>query len=107
MGETKTEMKNTAKPPADLSDAGKKLWKQIFAEIEIDAAGALLLDTLVRSFDRMMEARAAIAKDGCVVVGRYGPKASPWAQIERDAAATLTRCWRLLVPNCKTKRIMA
>ena len=42
------------------------------------------------------QARAAIAKGGAVVDGRYGPKASPWVQIERDATALASRLLRQL-----------
>jgi P27 family predicted phage terminase small subunit len=89
-------MKNAPKPPSDLSDEAKKVWKKIIAEIEIDTAAVLLLDVMMQAWDRMQEARAAIAKDGATVTGRFGLKASPWTAIERDSAATVTRCWRLL-----------
>jgi P27 family predicted phage terminase small subunit len=90
-------MKNTTKPPSHLSEEAKKRWHKIFAEIDVaDTAAVLLLDTLFEQWDRMQEARRAIAKDGATVAGRFGLKASPWVSIERDAAATVTRCWRLL-----------
>jgi P27 family predicted phage terminase small subunit len=89
-------MKNAAKPPAHLSEDAKEKWRKIFAEIEIDTAAVLLLDTMMEAWDRMQQARAAIAKDGATVAGRFGLKASPWISIERDAGATVTRCWRLL-----------
>ena len=85
------------RPPAHLTVEAKKLWQRIFDENEVDEAALLLLNTLCEQWDRMTEARAAIAKDGAVCRDRFGQsKASPWISIERDAAATMTRCWRLL-----------
>ena len=89
-------MKNAPKPPVDLTGDAKKIWKQIFAEIEVDTPAVLLLNLMMASWDRWQQARAAITKDGCTVTGRFGVKASPWMAIERDSAATVTRCWRLL-----------
>jgi P27 family predicted phage terminase small subunit len=86
------------KPPKDLSKEAKALWRQIFSEVELDSAALLLLNLMCQSWDRMAEARAAIAKEGAVIAGRFaGTKvANPWCGIERDSAATVTRAWRLL-----------
>jgi P27 family predicted phage terminase small subunit len=94
-------MTHDPKPPADLSREAKALWARIYAEVDLDSAAVLLLDTLCQQFDRMTAARQLVAKEGMVVeettaAGNKKQRAHPACAIERDAAATMTRCWRLL-----------
>ncbi|HCC58651.1 MAG TPA: hypothetical protein DEQ47_15605 [Solibacterales bacterium] len=90
-------MKSTNQPPAHLTAAGKKLWKKIEAEIELDEPAYLLLQTLVESHDRMHQAREILARDGILVEDRFGvQRAHPCIQIERDSAAALMRAYRYL-----------
>jgi phage terminase small subunit len=86
------------KPPSDLSKEGRALWHQIYDAVELDAAALVLLDTMCQQWDRVQEARRAIAKQGAVVPGRFAGTfvANPWSQIERDSAAAVMRAWRLL-----------
>ena len=93
-------MKKT-KPPRDLSPEGKKLWYRIFASSDMDEPAVILLDSLCRSWDRVQQARAIIARDGPVLIektaaGNEKTRMHPACQIERDAAATMMRAWRLL-----------
>ncbi|HWE52463.1 MAG TPA: phage terminase small subunit P27 family [Bryobacteraceae bacterium] len=85
------------KPPSHLTAAGRKLWKNIAAEIDLDAAAVLLLTTMCESLDRMNQAKRILKREGVVFRDRFGQrKAHPACGIERDSAATMTRCWRLL-----------
>jgi P27 family predicted phage terminase small subunit len=80
-----------------LTVEGKKLWKRIAAEVELDAPALLLLTTLAEQFDTTNEARALLKKEGVVINDRFGQaKRHPACSIELAAIASLTRCWRLL-----------
>lgn len=85
------------KPPAHLSDEAKKLWKSTVENYAIDEQAAMVLQAGLEALDRREQARVAIAKDGAVMLDRWQQaKPSPWVAIERDSAATLCRCFRLL-----------
>lgn len=85
------------KAPGHLTADSQKLWKTILADYEIDSAAETILLTALESLDRRAEARAAIAKDGAVVLDRWGQsKVSPWIAIERDSGLTLMRAFRVL-----------
>ena len=92
-------MKSPAAPaaPKHLTDASKAIWKTIFRDYQIDSAAEMLLVAILEARDRREEARAAIAKDGAVQTDRFGQKKPhPAIAIERDAATTMMRGWRLL-----------
>ena len=85
------------KPPKSLTSAGRRLWREIAEESELDSAAVLLLNTLCEQFDRMNEARAILKRDGITAKDRFGQiKAHPAVSIEVNAIAAMTRCWRLL-----------
>jgi len=94
-------MKNSPKcpkPPSNLSKPGKKLWKSLQAEYDIiDVAGLNYLTTGCRHFDRMEQARIAIAAEGPVIVDRFDQKKPhPSVLIERDSSASMLKCFRAL-----------
>ncbi len=90
-------MSKTTKPPAHLSLESRRLWKRLFEDFEIDSAGEMLLVATLEAKDRRDQARVEIEKTGAVVKDRWGQlKPNPWAGIERDAAATMMKGWRLL-----------
>jgi hypothetical protein len=55
-----------------------------------------LLELAARALDRVSEARAAIARDGAFVVGRFGLKSHPGLIQERNAALLFSRLLRQL-----------
>jgi phage terminase small subunit len=84
-------------PPDHLSPGSKELWNQIVEEYEIDAPASLILVAAFEARDRREEARAALSRDGAVILDRFQrPKGSPWVVIEATAAATLLKCFRAL-----------
>ena len=88
---TKTE------PPKHLTAASRKIWRDIFKDYQIDPAAELILVATLEARDRREEARAQLAKDGSVQTDRFGQKKPhPSIAIERDAAVTMMRGWRLL-----------
>ena len=84
--------------PKGLSAAARGWWRRLLREYAIDdEAGLLLLESALRQFDRAEEARAILAKDGLVLVDRFGQqKAHPAASLERDARAGLLAALRAL-----------
>lgn len=85
------------KAPAHLSTESKRLWKSAFENYSIDDQAEMILLCGLEARDRREQARQAIEKDGAVVLDRFQQqKPSPWVGIERDSAATLARCFRLL-----------
>jgi P27 family predicted phage terminase small subunit len=85
------------KPPNHLSTAAKKTWKIIHDEYVIDAAADVVLATLLEARDRREQARALIEKDGAYTKNRFDEvRVHPAVAVERDSAAIMTRCWRLL-----------
>jgi P27 family predicted phage terminase small subunit len=85
------------KPPSHLTNAGKKLWNDIFAEIEFDAPALLLLQLMCEQYDRLNEARAILAREGITMTDRFGQvKAHPAIAIEVSSVAAIGRAFRLL-----------
>jgi phage terminase small subunit len=92
-------MKSPATPaaPKHLTAASKAIWKTIFGDYQIDSAAELMLVATLEARDRREEARAQLAKDGAIQTDRFGQKKPhPSVAIERDAATTMMRGWRLL-----------
>jgi P27 family predicted phage terminase small subunit len=91
-------MKNSVKPPSDLSKEGKAKWKKLQSEYGItDEAGMTYLTAGCRFYDRMRQAQATLALEGMTQTDRFGQvKPHPCAIIERDAAASMLRCFKAL-----------
>jgi P27 family predicted phage terminase small subunit len=94
-------MRTNDKPPKDLSREARDLWRRIHDEMEVDAPALLLLDSVCQQFDRMMQARKILAKQGIIVedktaAGLTRLRAHPACTIEASAAAAMMRAWRLL-----------
>ena len=51
------------KPPRHLGKSAKALWRSIGADMDLDAAGAMMLTLLCENWQLREEARAAIAKN--------------------------------------------
>lgn len=85
-------MKNNAqKPPAGLSLAAKTWWAKLTDEYSIDdQVGLLILETAMRSMDRMAMASALVDQHGAVTFDKFGQlKANPACAVERDSRAAM------------------
>lgn len=84
--------------PKHLSKESKVLWKKLCDEYALDdVAGRLLLETALSARDRAEEARRRIAREGAVILDRFGQKRShPSIAIERDSKATMVRALKAL-----------
>jgi len=87
----------TYKPPSHLDKPAKALWRSIGNDLEMDAAGAMMLTLLCENWQRREQARTEIEKLGAVTLDRFKqPKPSPWCAIERDCTLAIQRCFRAL-----------
>jgi phage terminase small subunit len=90
------------RPPKNLTSLqAKKLWLRLFEASVMDEQGLLLLDELAFAYDRLLEAREAIAKHGLLLEqktehGDTRLKPNPAGAIERDARSAVIRIWRAL-----------
>ena len=84
--------------PKGLSKPAAGWWKQLHEEYELtDAAGLLLLEEALRAYDRCVQARMKIEKDGVVILDRFGQKkAHPATTVERDSRGQLMTALRQL-----------
>jgi P27 family predicted phage terminase small subunit len=90
-------MKNSGpKPPASLSTAAKRWWKDIQTEFFIDdPGGILILTSAAEAFDRMKEAKAVVDKEGMTTTDRFGQaKVHPAVLIERDCRSQMAALLR-------------
>ena len=84
------------KPPSGLSAATKRWWTQILLNYELGPADLRVLHACCSAWDRMTEAQRAVKKDGAYVQGRFGMKAHPGLQVERDSRTAFLRALREL-----------
>lgn len=73
--------------PSGLSKESEALWDGIMQEYQIaDTAGLMLLETLCKLNDEIIECREMIEKEGLTVLNRYDkPKPHPLLDVERRA----------------------
>ena len=84
-------------PPDHLSPAMKAWWRSVLEDYDLDAHHLHLLEAACGAWDRMTEARAAIAEHGLTFTDDRGsPKARPEVAIERDARIAFARLVREL-----------
>jgi hypothetical protein len=86
------------KTPPKLTPNGRRLWRRLIDSIGIlDDPRLLMLEVLVRAYDRREQARAALERDGCTFLDRFKQqKPSVWLAVERDATLQLQRSFHLL-----------
>lgn len=90
------------RPPRHLSAESRRLWLQIQADYVLEAHHCAILERACEALDRLLEARAAIEKDGAYVTGRFGVKAHPGLAVERDSRIAFARLIRELGLDLET-----
>lgn len=101
----------TFNPPGGLTPEGKKLWRRIAANIELDEPASAILALMCESFDRMREAQAHIKKHGIVFAeqtakGNTHHRMNPAVGVERDSRAAVIRCYRALGLDIEPSGVM-
>ena len=93
-------MKNSpgSRPHSCLSAEARALWRQLAKDYGLtDAAGQSILRVGLEAHDRMRECQQAIAKDGALLVDRFGQqKPHPLLAAERDARGQFLGAMRQL-----------
>lgn len=83
--------------PAHLSKEARAWWREVVTAYELAPHHVKLLRCAAESWDRMQEARAALAKHGTTYVDRWKqPRTRPEVQIERDSRTLFMRACREL-----------
>jgi hypothetical protein len=93
-------------PPADLGEAGIRLWRDITAEYDLSDAGTwALLEQCVRAFDRAERLRVLIDRDGEIIQGLNGPREHPCLRAELGARSLTVRTLQRLGVNFEPVRM--
>jgi phage terminase small subunit len=91
--------------PAHLAPATRSWWSGVLSEFALEEHHIRLLTLAGEAFDRGVEARERIAKDGLVVpTADGGLKAHPCVAIERDSRLAFARLLRELDLDCDAPR---
>jgi phage terminase small subunit len=69
-------------------------WTSVAAEFELDRHRLHLLEAACGAWDRMEQARQAVAVHGLTFEGKDGPRPRPEVAIERDARIAFARLLR-------------
>jgi P27 family predicted phage terminase small subunit len=86
------------KIPKGLSVDAKTWWKRLHDEFDLEDEGAaFLLESAIRSFDRMNQAAELVEKHGVCTLDRYQQlKPNPAVAAERDARAAMLSAFKAL-----------
>ena len=87
------------RPPEHLGPHGRKLWRDLYREYQIDDShGLALLTAASECLDRIREAQQAILEHGVVIFNEHTgtSKANPACVIERDARTGLIQAIKAL-----------
>ncbi len=89
--------KNQHNPPKHLSAEAKKWWRAVSGGYELESHHLKLLQAAAESWDRMIQARDVLNKDGLTFLDRFGqPKSRPEVSVERDSRTAFQRALREL-----------
>jgi P27 family predicted phage terminase small subunit len=89
-------------PPSHLSPAMQSWWGVVVEGFDMDRHHLHLLEAACGAWDRMVEAREALAEHGLTYLDDRGaPKARPEVAIERDARIAFARLVRELDLDCE------
>lgn len=86
--------------PPELQATGRELWLTTLNEWDLAESDLALLRVACQQADRIAECQEIIATDGILVTDPSGrQRAHPLLSIEKEAANTLMRAWRMLDLN--------
>jgi P27 family predicted phage terminase small subunit len=85
------------KPPGHLSADMKAWWSRVVEDYQLEDHHVRLLQSACEAWDRMQQARVALAENGLVFIDASGsPKTRPEVAIERDSRIAFARLVREL-----------
>ena len=80
------------KAPSHLTVGSRRLWADITSTYVLEPHHLAILAAAMEARDRMLQARAAIARHGLLVTDRFGAlRANPALAIERDSRTAFYR----------------
>jgi hypothetical protein len=79
------------RPPAGAGPTGRRLWRAILADYELDAHELVLLGALARQADRLDELEKLIADQGLLTYGHGTTKVNPLVPEARNTAIGIAR----------------
>jgi phage terminase small subunit len=83
--------------PSHLQPATKKWWVSVYEEFELEAHHLRLLTLAAEAWDRCVQARNVLAKQGLTYHDRFEqPRVRPEVAIERDSRIAFARLLREL-----------
>ena|SRR5665213_1349408 len=89
--------KDPQKPPGNLSAAGKRLWKSVCEEYELEERHMKTLQAVCEQTDRAASARLLVEAEGVCIKDRFNQsKEHPGVAIERNAQLAALRLMREL-----------
>ena len=87
----------TIKAPKHLTRASKRWFREVVAEWELSEHHRLILIIAAESWDRLVQAREVIDREGLTFIDRFGaPRSRPEISIERDCRIAFMRAIREL-----------
>ncbi|WP_394889548.1 P27 family phage terminase small subunit [Mesorhizobium sp. AaZ16] len=94
---TPTAERETAPAPEHLTAATRAWWEHVVSEYDLEQHHLRLLQAAAESWDRLQQARAALATHGLTFNDSKGdPKTRPEVAIERDSRIAFARLIREL-----------
>ena len=90
----------TQRPPGNLSNESKGIWKKLNSEWEFDTQALLILKTALEAYDRLTEARQQIDTEGITYTTGTGFKREhPSLKVEKQSRDGFLAAWRMLNLN--------
>ncbi len=89
---------NYRRAPGHLSKESKSWWKLIFNSYEMDESGSFILRQALECYDRLLEARQDIKKNGLTISDPVTKqlRQNPALKTEKEARSGLLQAWRLM-----------
>lgn len=100
---------DTEKPPRHLKADTKRWWLSVVTDWQLEQHHVRLLTLACEAWDRAVDAREQIARDGLTVATKHGgPRLHPCVRVKQDAEIAFARLIRELdldvVPPSEGKR---
>jgi phage terminase small subunit len=80
--------------PGHLAPAMRDWWTSVVSEVDLEPHRLRVLEAACGAWDRMVQAREAVAIHGMTFEGKDGPRPRPEVAIERDARIAFARLVR-------------
>jgi hypothetical protein len=86
------------RPPKGAGPSGRRVWRAVLGEFELEEHERALVTALVRQVDRLDELEALIAAEGLMVSGHGTVKMHPAVVEARQSAIAVARIAAALLP---------